>query len=517
MADTPHDPQMPESSTPTPDAAARPAPAAPGSRRAAREAAARAAAAGAASHPVDPAAAHPATAASTPAAPAPDAGAASRPAAATRPAPQNPHRADPPTRAFDFSAEAPAPRSYAAQDAPAMARESYHAALATAERPVEDDAFAQLLSGEDHAVDDVQWITPQPPRKRRRWIGWTITLAVIVALVLGGVWVWNTYTPQLKNLFGTAAPADYPAGKAHGEAIVTVNSGDIPSTISSTLYKAGVTKSSNVFYQMLLDTGQNPTFYPGVYKLQKEMTAKAALSAMADSKNRLDHSVVLPEGLTQSQILQRVSTGLNIKLADLQAAVKNPKDYGVDAPSLEGWLFPALYTFNPGTSAHDVIKTMVDRMKQELSDAGVAAPDQQKILTIASIVQREARQAQDFPKVARVIDNRLAQGMKLQMDSTAQYGYGSLHNGTASSSSAALNDPNPWNTYVHTGLPKGPISSPGAAAIAAALNPAAGNWLYFVTVNMNTGQTVFSSNYADHQKAISQMQAWCKANPNSGC
>lgn len=501
MADTPHDPQLPAAPTPSSDGAP-PASAVPVSRRAAREAAAAAAAAAAARH-----------APSAPQADAPT----QQPAAPVHPASESARPAEPPTRAFEFTPDRAPAHTSPIHDAPAVARESYHAALATAERPVDDDAFAQLLAGEDHDPADVQWITPHPPRKRRRWVGWTVTLVVIVALVAGGVWAWNTYTPQLKHLFGTSAPADYPSGKAHGEAVVTVNSGDIPSTISTALYKSGVTKSANVFYQMLLDTGQNPTFYPGVYKLQKEMTAKAALAAMQDPKNRLDHSVVLPEGLTQSQILERTSKGLGLPLADLQAAVKNPKDYGVDAPSLEGWLFPALYTFNPGTSAHDVVKTMVDRMRQELSDAGVAAADQQKILTIASIVQREARQAQDFPKVARVIDNRLAQGMKLQMDSTAQYGYGSLHNGTVSSSAAALKDDNPWNTYVIPGLPKGPISNPGADAIAAALHPAAGNWLYFVTVNLNTGDTVFSSTYADHEKAIAQWQSWCKANPNAGC
>ncbi|HWT32944.1 MAG TPA: endolytic transglycosylase MltG, partial [Microbacterium sp.] len=407
-----------------------------------------------------------------------------------------------------------------ASSGPAAARQTYRSAVATAEPPAPpEDAFASLLAGDEEGpgIPDVQWITPAPPRKRRRWLGLTITLVVVLALVGGGTWAWNAYSPQLSHLFGTDAPADYAAGKAHGEAIVTINDGDIPSTISATLYKSGVTKSSNVFYQMLLTAGQSPTFYPGVYRLQKEMTAGAALKALQDPKNKLDHSVVLPEGLTASQILERVSKGIDMPLADLQAAAKNPKDYGVDATSLEGWLFPALYTFNPGTTAHDVIKAMVDRMKQELSDAGVATADQQQILTVASIVQREARQTGDFYKVARVIRNRLAQGMKLQMDSTAQYGYGSLHNGTASSSGAALSDPNGWNTYVHTGLPQGPISSPGDTAIDAALHPAPGGWLYFTTVNMTTGETVFSTSYADHEKAVAQMQSWCRANPNTGC
>ncbi|MGL4257272.1 MAG: endolytic transglycosylase MltG, partial [Microbacterium sp.] len=105
----------------------------------------------------------------------------------------------------------------------------------------------------------------------------------------------------------------------------------------------------------------------------------------------------------------------------------------------------------------------------------------------------------------------------LQMDSTAQYGYGEMHDGTASSSQEALEDENPWNTYVNAGLPAGPISNPGDVAIAAAMSPAEGPWLYFVTVDLNTGETVFTTNLADHNRAVAQWQEWCSANPDAGC
>ena len=103
------------------------------------------------------------------------------------------------------------------------------------------------------------------------------------------------------------------------------------------------------------------------------------------------------------------------------------------------------------------------------------------------------------------------------MDSTAQYGYGEMHDGTVSSSGEALADDNPWNTYVHTGLPIGPIANPGDVAIDAAMHPADGDWLYFVTVNLDTGETVFTSNVADHNRAVAQWQAWCTDNPDAGC
>jgi UPF0755 protein len=145
-----------------------------------------------------------------------------------------------------------------------------------------------------------------------------------------------------------------------------------------------------------------------------------------------------------------------------------------------------------------------------------------EILTTASIIEREARYEQDMQKVATVIENRMQPDNQetsglLQMDSTAQYGYGEMHDGTVSSSAEALTDDNPWNTYVHPGLPIGPIANPGQVAINAAMNPADGDWMYFVTVNLDTGETVFTTNLADHNAAVSQWQSWCVDNPDAGC
>jgi UPF0755 protein len=385
-------------------------------------------------------------------------------------------------------------------------------------------ALEDLFTG-NTTTDTVGAVPPKKTKKQKRrgrFIGLAIVIVVLGGIGAGGLYVWTTYEPQIRSIMGWEEPKDYEPGLAHGEALITIESGDNGAVISKTLSDAGVTKTSGAFYDMLVSTGANPTFYPGVYKLQKEMTSQAALKLLLDPTSKQENAALLPEGLTEEQTLDRLSESLDIPRDDFTAAVKNPKDYGVDADSLEGWLFPAMYEFTPDVTAKDVIKTMVQRTVKSLDDAGVPQADRQRILAIASIIQREAREEKDFYKVSRVIENRLDPANtetygKLQMDSTAQYGYGEMHDGTASSSGAALKDDNPWNTYVHEGLPVGPIANPGDVAIDAAMHPVKGPWLYFVTVNMDTGQTVFSTTYAEHQQAITQMRAWCTDHPDSGC
>ncbi|WP_235007920.1 endolytic transglycosylase MltG [Microbacterium timonense] len=392
-----------------------------------------------------------------------------------------------------------------------------------------DALFSGSTSTED--IGDV----PPPKNKRSRRVGGWIALGVVL-LLLGGIaggafYVWTTYEDKIREVMGWEEPKDYEEGLATGEAFVTIASGDTGMPISQSLHEAGVTKTSEAFYDYLIDTGQNPTFQPGVYKLQQKMTSEAALAALMDPANKQEFTAQIPEGFTVEGTLERLAEGTGIPLADLQAAAADPAAYGVPVDPaivaaggqpLEGWLFPATYTFDPGVTAQSAIQTLVNRTIQSLDAAGVPAEDRQRILTTASVIQREARFEADMQKVSRVIQNRLNPDNQetfglLQMDSTAQYGYGEMHDGTVSSSAEALSDDNPWNTYVHTGLPVGPISNPGDVAINAAMHPADGDWLYFVTVNLDTGETVFTNNLADHNRAVQQWQQWCSDHPDSGC
>lgn len=379
----------------------------------------------------------------------------------------------------------------------------------------------------DELFAEEKRIVPSKKEKRRnRRIGGWIALGVVVLLFggigLGTAWAWSNYEGPIRALMGWEEPRDYEDGIAEGEALVTIASGDGGQAISQSLFNAGVTKTPGAFYSWLLELDAVPTFYPGVYTLQQKMTSAAALAALENPENKLENSALVREGLTVEQTLPILAEGIGLPIEDFQAAIADPAAYGVAASSLEGWLFPALYEFDPGITATQVIQRMVDRTVTSLDTAGVPVDDRQRILTIASIIQREARETDDFYKVSRVIQNRLLPDNpetfgKLQMDSTAQYGYGEMHDGTVSSSAEALEDDNPWNTYVVEGLPVGPIANPGDVAIDAAMKPVEGTWLYFVTVNLDTGETVFTDTYDEHLQAVDQWQQWCADNPDGGC
>jgi len=358
----------------------------------------------------------------------------------------------------------------------------------------------------------------RPKKKRRKGclIALIIVLAILGGIAAAGVWVANTYGDKIADAMGWGEPKDWEPGLATGEAVVTIKQGDTGAPVSAALYEAGVTKTEDVFYDYLVDEGLSPTFYPGVYTLQKKMTAEAALAALQDPASKMANAVSVSEGGTIRSSLPSMAETLGIPLADFEAAVEDPSAYGVDAQSLEGWLFPAVYEFDPGVTATEVIQRMVHRTREALDSAGVPEADAERILTIASIIQREGR-LDDFAKVSRVIQNRLDIDMLLQMDSTAQYGYGSLHEGVVSSSKEALENDNEWNTYKHTGLPATPIASPSDAAIKAAMNPADGPWLYFVTINLSTGETQFSETLSEHEQGVEKWREWCRANPDGGC
>lgn len=355
------------------------------------------------------------------------------------------------------------------------------------------------------------------PRRKGWIIGVSAVLVVVLALGGASAYLWSQFGERISLELGWATN-DY-EGEGHGETMITISSGEIGSDIAATLAGAGVVKTSEAFYELLLSQEPQVEFHPGSYRLKLEMSAQAALDALQDPANRIQHIAMIPEGLTVRQTLELVSAGADIDLEELLLAAEDTQAFGVPAgvTSLEGWLHPATYEFEPETSAHDAIAKLVAYQMLMLDDLGVPEVDRQEVLTIASIVQREAGTAEDFGRVSRVIFNRLDIGMRLEMDSTSQFGMGQHDDGSVWSTGEALADDNPWNTYVHTGLPIGPIANPGRAAVEATLAPTEGPWLFFVAVNLETGESVFSETLDEHHAATELLFEWCAAHPNANC
>jgi UPF0755 protein len=260
-----------------------------------------------------------------------------------------------------------------------------------------------------------------------------------------------------------------------------------------------------------------PTFYPGAYGMANQMSAEAALDALLDPATKMENTFVIQEGLWARDALEAASAATGIPLEELQAAAADPQALGLpaEATSVEGFLFPATYTFGPEVTADEVIRTLVDRTFQSLDAAGVAPEDRWETIIIASLIERESGSEADSYKVSRVIQNRLDPAQfdsgLLQFDSTVHYGTGDDTVVTTTDAERA-DASNPYNTYVHPGLPPGPIGNPGDVAIDAARNPADGPWLYFVTVNLETGETVFSATFAEHEQAVQRFYQYLEEN-----
>ncbi|MGV8913488.1 MAG: endolytic transglycosylase MltG [Rhodoglobus sp.] len=354
---------------------------------------------------------------------------------------------------------------------------------------------------------------PRPPRRKRRlWliIGLPILLLALVGAA-GSAYAWANYEEKIREVLGWELTNDF-EGSGNGEEIIfTVNSGDIGSDIARSLHDAGVTMSYTAFYNLLLAQESDPAFFPGNYALQGEMSAQAALDALLDPANKVTDRLLITEGTTLPDALEIISGTTGIALADVQAASEDLAHFGLpaEAISLEGYLFPATYDLEGGQDPYAVLDLMVNTMYEKLDSAGVAVEDRYRILTMAALVQREAGpNTDDFYKISRVFYNRLDQGILLQSDATVAYGTGNLH--TVWTTDAERADAsNPYNTYANPGLPVGPIGLPGELAIDAAINPVAGDWLFFVPINLATGETVFTTNVDDHEAAAQRLRDWC--------
>ncbi len=345
--------------------------------------------------------------------------------------------------------------------------------------------------------------TPGQPRR------WLLTALVTLLVVAGGGYF---ATHQLRPVFESVFGAKDYNGSGSGSVRFVVQPGDTGRAIADNLVDSGVIRAAGPFEAALTDQ-RGKEIQPGTYSLRAQMSAASALSMLRDIGSRQVLKVTVPEGRRATEVFALLADKTGRPLADYRAVAANPDTIGLPAQAggkVEGYLFPATYSFDPDDDALDQLATMVGRMRTELDQLSVPVAERRRVVILASLIEMEARNAADRPKVARVLENRLAAKMPLQLDSTVKYSYPS--NGKVTTTDAQRNTKNDYNTYAMSGLPAGPIDNPGRASLKAALAPTPGPWLYFVTVDPLSGLTRFATTYAEHNVNVAAFQAWCQAN-----
>jgi len=348
---------------------------------------------------------------------------------------------------------------------------------------------------------------PKPPVHRRllQIPAVAVSLLVFIGIAFGGVTLAGKYLkPKASN--------DY-VGDGTGLVQVEVAPGDTSSDIAKALVAAGVVKSTTAFIDAAQSDPRSRDIQPGTYQLKLKMSAQSALALLVDPTSLVGGRLTIPEGTKLSKLKQIIESKSQIKAADLDRVLANPAALGLPAYAkgkAEGFLFPATYNVTSSTTATSLLTQMVARYKQVSSGIGLEAGAAKlglspyQVVTIASLVEAEVKRPQDYSQVAEVIINRLHRGMKLELDSTVNYALGTTK---PLLSQSDLKVESAYNTYLHTGLPPGPIDSPGQAALQAALNPATGNLIYFVTVDPDTGETLFTNSLKQFNEWKVQAQA----------
>lgn len=359
--------------------------------------------------------------------------------------------------------------------------------------------------------DIFETLEEAPVRKRRRWTTPVVVSFTVMVLTATLVFL----LPQF--LAGSDRVSDYP-GPGTGTVVIEIPEGSSGKTMAAILTDKGVVATEKAFVDAYNNDPRSGSIQPGTYNLMKEMSGAGAVSALLDPTSKAEQKVTVPEGWPKWRVYERLDTVLGVESGTSEKAAEEG-DIGLPDEAIgdpEGWYAPLTYTFDPGTTPEEALAQMVDARVSQLEELEIARSDWEEYLIKGSILEREAGTSADLNKVARVIDNRLADTKqvmgKLQMDSTVLYGLG-IDSGVPTADQ--LKKDTPYNTYLHTGLPPTPIGATGLAALEAVAEPADGDWLYFVTVNLDTGETKFSSNYEEHQKYVEEFRKWLEDNPQS--
>lgn len=351
----------------------------------------------------------------------------------------------------------------------------------------------------------------------RRGFGCLAVLVALAVLVGGGYLAYSYGLSALKDKL--SGPEDY-SGSGTGQVLVEVKDGDAASDIGATLLDKGVVKSVQAFTDAAKQDPKSVGIQVGFYELKKKMSAESALAVLVDPKNRMRSVVTIPEGYTVDQIVATLAQKTKFSKRQFKRVLRDPSKIGLPSyaqGNAEGYLFPATYDLPPNATPTSILAMMVDRWHQAAQEADLEGAAQRlgytpaQLMVVASLVEAESNREQDRGKVARVIYNRLETGKTdklLQIDATVNYGIG--RNLGVGLTTDDLQVDSPYNTYKNPGLPPTPIEAPGDAAIEAAAHPTDGPWIYYVTVNLRTGETKFTESYDTFLKYKAEFKEYCR-------
>ena len=367
---------------------------------------------------------------------------------------------------------------------------------------------------------------PEPPtraagggRRKRRKASGCIPVLLVLAVVAGLLYFGFMWGKDfIEEQFGD--PEDYP-GPGTGSVTFQVEQGDTISEMGRNLEEAGIVASAEAFADAASDNPDATGIQAGFYPLKKEMKASTVVEVLVDPSQIITTQITFPEGLRVVDIVDLLVKNTDFTKAQFEKALDNPDrlglpDYAGENP--EGYLFPSTYAFGPDATPATMVRAMVDRWRQAADEADLEGAAERlgytphELMTVASLVEAEGR-GDTMPMIARVIYNRLenpgTNGTigRLQLDATVNFAHG-RDLGARTTAEDRLID-SPWNTYRYAGLPPGPIEAPGEAAMMAAANPADGDWYYYVTVNLKTGETKFAATPEEHAQNVQELNEYC--------
>jgi UPF0755 protein len=339
-----------------------------------------------------------------------------------------------------------------------------------------------------------QW-SRGPGRWGRRLLltGGILLLALIAAVVATGLWV----NGHLNGSGGAPVSVSIPADAGHA-------------TLARVLTKAGAVSDPWLFRHYLDYRGTDPAV-GGQYSFHRHEGYRAALRDLAVGPKIVQVRLTIPEGYDLKQVADAVGKlpGLSAPrfLALATSGQIRSRYQPANVTSLEGLVFPDTYFIEQGETEQQILQTLVDRFDQVADGLNLATPGNgltpYQAVVVASLIEKEAKVPPDRGKIARVVLNRLAAHMKLQIDATVEYAEG-VHKARLLNSDLLVNSP--YNTYRIAGLPPGPIASPGKAALAAALAPTPGSWLYYVLINPD-GEHGFATTASEFDHLLAQARA----------